>query len=202
MTATRSQLDWDSIRERLARQQAQSADAGAMDCDRLAEVFRRRARDLERRGRHEAAKATRVPVVVFRVGKELFGIPLADLKQVFPRASITRIPGKRDLLLGVANLCGAIRSVVDLSALMLTSTAHSEGGYIVLMRVAERSPALWIESLEGVAEIDLAALAAVDEVASESSGKLMRGITESRIIVLDTAAVISHVKEQLSDSEP
>jgi chemotaxis signal transduction protein len=202
MTTTRSQLDWDSIRERLARHQAQATDSGAMARDRLADVFQRRARDLERRGRHEKAQATRVPVVVFRVGKERFGIPLADLKQVFPRAPITQIPGKRDLLLGVANLCGAIRSVVDLSALLLTSTTHSEGGYIVLVRVAERSLALWIESLEGVAEIDLAALAAVDEVASESSGKLMRGITESRIIVLDTAAVINHVKEQLSGREP
>jgi chemotaxis signal transduction protein len=202
MTTTRSQLDWVSVRERLARHQAQSADAGAMDCDRLAEVFRRRARDLERRGHHETTKASREPVVVFRVGKERIGIPLADLKQIFPRAPITQIPGKSNLLLGVANLSGAIRSVVDLNALLHTAATHSEGGYIVLVHAAERFLALWTESLEGVSEIDLAALVAVDEVASESSGTFMRGISEGRIIVLDTAAILNHVKEQLSGDEP
>jgi purine-binding chemotaxis protein CheW len=201
MTATRIQLDWDSVRHRLARYQAQAADSGPEDHDRLTKVFRQRARDLERRGRHETAQAPRVPVVVFRLGKERFGIPLADLKQVFPRVSITPIPDKRDLLLGVANLNGAIRSVVDLNALLHTSTAHSEDGYIVLLRTAERSLALRIESLEGVTEVDLAALIAVDEVASGASVKLMKGIAESRIVVLDTAELISHVKEQLSGSE-
>jgi purine-binding chemotaxis protein CheW len=202
MTTARSQLDWDSVRQRLARHQAEAADSGPADRDRRADVFRRRARDLARRGRHERAKASRVPVLVFRVGTERFGVPLADLKQVFPRASITQIPGKSKLLLGVANLNGAIRSVVDLNALLHSCTTHSEAGYIVLVRAAERSLALWIESLEGVSEIDLAALVAVDEVASKASGKLMRGITESRIILLDTAAVINHVQEQLSGSEP
>ena len=137
MTTTCSQLDWDSVRERLARYQAQATDSGPMARDRLADVFRGCARDLERRGHHDTAKALRVPLVVFRVGKERFGIPLADLKQVFPHASITQIPGKSNLLLGVANLSGAIRSVIDLGALLLTSTTHSEGGYIVLVRAAE-----------------------------------------------------------------
>ena len=186
----------------MARSQAQSTDSESVDRDRLIEVFRQRARVLERRGRHEQSKVARVSVVVFRLGNERFGVPLADLKQVFPRVPITSIPGKRDLLIGVANLDGTLRSVVDLNLLLRTSTTHVEDGYVVLLRAGERSLAMWVEALDGVSEIDLATLVAIDEVASGNAGNLLRGITESRISILDTAAVISHVKEQLSGSEP
>jgi purine-binding chemotaxis protein CheW len=199
MTAIRTRIDWDIVRQRLARYQMQSVESGPADRNRLVEVFRQRARALERRGRDQTANASRVSVVVFRLGKERFGVPLVDLKQVFPRVSITPIPGKRDLLLGVANLDGTLRSVVDLNAVLNTSASDSEAGYIVLLRAAERPLALWIESLEGVSEIDLTTLVAFDEIASVKTANLVRGITESRIVILDSAAVISHVKEQLSD---
>jgi purine-binding chemotaxis protein CheW len=196
MTAMRKKIDWDSVRQRLAGYQAHAGDSRC-DRDRLVEVFRQRARDLERRKRHDTAQASQVPVVVFRLGDERFGIPLADLSQVLPCVAITPIPGKHALLLGVANLGGTLRSVVDLNALLHTSATHCDDKYIVLLRVADQSLALQIESLDGVSEIDLATLAPVDETASGATINLTRGITDNRIIVLDSTAVIGKVKEQL-----
>jgi chemotaxis signal transduction protein len=202
MTAVHAKIDWDEVRQRLARYQARLTKSEFADGDCLMEVFRRRARDLERSGRHETVPVSRVRVVVVRLGKERFGILLKDLKQVFPRVSITPIPRKRDLLLGVANLDGALRSVIDLGALLHTTGQRSDGEYVVVLRTRESAIALRVESLEGVSEIDLATLTTVDEVASGISGKLMRGITESRIIVLDTAAVVSHIKQELRGCKP
>jgi chemotaxis signal transduction protein len=202
MTATHTQIDWNGVRERLARYEVQSADCETVDRDRLVEVFRQRARELERRGRHETTKVARIAVVAFRLGNERFGVPLADLQQVFPRVPITSIPGKRDLLIGVANLDGILRSVIDLNLLLRSSTTHVEDGYLVLLRAGECSLAVSVEALDGVSEIDLDNLVAVDELISSKAGKLLKGITDNRIIILDTAAVISHVKEQLSGCEP
>jgi len=150
----------------------------------------------------DTTTVARDSIVVFRLGSERFGVPLTDLKQVFPRVPITLIPGKPKLLIGVANLDGTLRSVVDPHLLLRTSTIYIENGYVVLLRDGERSLAIWVEALDGVFEIDLATLAAVDEAASGQSGKLLKGITDNRIIILDTAAVISHVKEQLAACEP
>ena len=107
MTTTKNKIDWNSVRQRLAHFQADVGISGSVTGDRLNEVFRQRAQRLARRGRQEATQANRVPIIVFRLGNERFGIELAHVKQVFPRVSITPLPGACGLLLGVANLDGA-----------------------------------------------------------------------------------------------
>ena len=196
MKATRTKIDWDTVRLRLAASQAGAADSECLNDDQLKELFRQRALKLAERGRHEAAPASQVQVIVFRCGEERFGIPIADLSQVFPHVPVTPIPGTQTLLFGVANLNGTLRSVVDVCTLLHTSTTQSEDGHILLLRAAESLLALQVQSIEGLSQIDLASLIAVDEVASGSSRQFMKGITESRIMLLDTAELIRYVKRR------
>jgi purine-binding chemotaxis protein CheW len=196
MTSTCNRIDWDSVRESLTRFQSPTGDIGSQNRDQQNEVFRERAERLARRGRQEATRTARVPVVVFRVGNERYGIELSHVKQVFPRVPITPLPGVGGLLLGVANLNGSLRSVVDLGVLLNLSATRSDAGYVVLLRASHKFLGIWVETLEGVRQIDLAALEAVDEVASDASRRLMKGMTDDRIVVLEAKSLIERVAEQ------
>jgi purine-binding chemotaxis protein CheW len=196
MTTSCDRIDWDSVRERLTRFQSPAGDNVSQNGDRLKEVFRERAERLARRGRQDAAQSARVPVVVFRVGSERYGIELSDVKQVFPRVPITPVPGMGGLLLGVANLNGSLRSVIDLGVLLHATATRSDAGYVVLLRASGKMLGMWVEALEDVCQIDLDALEAMDDVASDPSSRLMKGMTVDRIVVLDAKSLIDSVAEQ------
>lgn len=198
MTTTIKKFNWDSVRQRLAQSQAQIDDAEYVDRDRLHDIFRQRASQLAGRQRQAVATTSRIPVVVFRIKDERYGIELTHLEQVFPRLPITPVPGTCQLILGLANLNGALRSVVDLSLLLRVPTTCTEG-HIALLRAAGRSLAVRVETFERVCEIDLNALAPMDEASSASTGRFMRGMTDNRIIVLDAKALIEHVAEQVQN---
>jgi len=195
MTTTQSKINCNSVRERLEQQQTQVGGTESVDRSRLNEVFRQRAQRLAQRGRGEATRTSRAPILVFRLGNERFGIELAHVEQVFPRVPITPLPGACELLLGVANLNGSLCSVVYPGVLLNVSATRSDAGYVVLLRAGGKLLGLWAETLEGVCRIDLERLAAVDEVASDPMRGFMRGTTDDRVLVLDATSLTEHVAE-------
>lgn len=54
-------------------------------------------------------------LVIFRVGAELFGVPIAVVQEIIRIPSITRIPQAPDFVEGVINLRGRIITVMDLN---------------------------------------------------------------------------------------
>jgi purine-binding chemotaxis protein CheW len=196
MTTKCNRIDWDAVRERLARFQSPGGDYGSQNGERRNKVFRERAERLARRGRQDAAQTARVPVVVIRVGSERYGIELSDVKQVFSRVPITHVPAMGGLLLGVANLNGTLRSVIDLGVLLRVTTKRSDAGYVLLLRASGKMLGVWVEAFEDVCQIDLDALEAMDEVATNPVGGFMRGMTNDRIAVLNTELFLDHVAER------
>ncbi len=109
---------------------------------------------------------------------------------------ITPLPGACGPLLGVANLKGSLRSVVDPAALLNMPTTRSDAGYVILLRASDKLLGLWAETIDGVCQIDLERLAAVDEVASAPIAGFVRGMADDRILVLDAKSMVEHVAEQ------
>ncbi|MEX2309751.1 MAG: chemotaxis protein CheW [Pirellulales bacterium] len=119
------------------------------------------------------------------------------MKQIFPNVPTSPIPGAYKLLLGVANLNGLLRSIVDLRVLVNLPTTPPDAGYIILLHASGKSLGVWVETLEGVSHIDLDRLTDVDGTASDSAGKLTKGTTDDRILALDATVLVEHVAEQL-----
>lgn len=59
--------------------------------------------------------ADELHLVIFRVGAELFGVPIAVVQEIIRIPSITRIPQAPDFVEGVINLRGRIITVMDLN---------------------------------------------------------------------------------------
>jgi purine-binding chemotaxis protein CheW len=190
MTGHREGIDWDDVRRRLA--ESERALERALDGDpvRLDAAYRRRAERLAAR-RTEAAPAAEesVPVLAFGIGAERYGLPLRDLEAVLPFANCTPVPGGVAELLGVTNVRGAVRSVLDLRRLLGLPEGPAGGaGYILLVRHGDQVVGLRVDSLEKAVRVATGSLVA----AAEPLGRYVKGLTPDRVIVLDAGAVLDH----------
>jgi purine-binding chemotaxis protein CheW len=83
-------------------------------------------------GRHDCDQSAkrggkRNKHLIFSLGRELFGIPLSEVKEVIGMVEITPVPNVPSFFKGIINLRGRIISVIDLKAKMGISRKTSDG---------------------------------------------------------------------------
>jgi twitching motility protein PilI len=90
-------------------------------------------RELERRGRAALADAADLPAgeewigIAFRVGPERFVVARDQVREVLPvPTTLTRVPGARSWLKGIASVRGHLLALTDLKALLGVGTAAKE----------------------------------------------------------------------------
>ena len=97
--------------------------------------------ELERRARAAIAAREGAPAAVdewvgigFRIGAERFVTSRAEVREVLPLPEhITRVPGAKPWLRGIANLRGQLLTVVDLKSFLGAGSAGSERSARVLV---------------------------------------------------------------------
>lgn len=67
-------------------------------------------------------------LVTFRVGTELFGVPISTVQEIVRVPVIARIPQSPDFVKGVINLRGRVITVVDIRTRMGQSDADATAG--------------------------------------------------------------------------
>lgn len=68
-------------------------------------------------------------------------LPRADVREVIPQAALTRVPGARPWLLGLANVRGSLLPVFDLRLLAELPAGEDQRGTRVLVFNSEQVPA-------------------------------------------------------------
>jgi twitching motility protein PilI len=90
-------------------------------------------RELERRARAATTGAETAPSgeewvgVAIRIGPERFVVPRQQVREVLPvPQALTRVPGSRSWLRGIANVRGHLLALTDVRALLGAGTASKE----------------------------------------------------------------------------
>ena len=200
MNENRKPIDWEDVKRRLVESEHALERSLNGDPNRVEAVYLRRAEQLAvRRDRSESAGET-VPVLVFGMGLERYALPLCDLMAVLPFANCTPVPGARPELLGVTNVRGEIRSVLDLRCLLeLPEAPEGRTDYILLVRHKEQVIGLRVDRLEKAERVATGTLTPAPEVGAEARGRFVKGLTPDRVIVLDTGAILDHPAFHPSD---
>lgn len=87
----------------------------------------RRAKEASARGESKGEAAEEWIGVAFRLASERFVTARADVREVLPLPSqITRIPGAKPWLRGIANVRGQLLTIVDLKAFLGAGPAHTD----------------------------------------------------------------------------
>lgn len=129
-----------------------------------------------------------VALVVFRLGKEEFGAPVLQVREVLRRENITRVPRADPDVEGVMNLRGQIVTVVDLRRRL--GFPPREGGDPRVMVVHEPGShpvGAVVDEVSEVLRVPVSGLESAPAlVMTERSERYLRGVAKvgDRIIIL------------------
>lgn len=156
-------------------------------------VLRLRARRLaESRGRDDQPGSPGQAVLCFAMAGENYALGLGDLAEVMPLTAWTPVPGQPQQLLGVVNVRGEIRPVLDLHAMLtLPAPEAGQGGYVAFLRNTPREVGVRVDSLERIRFIDAATLTRPHETANGLPQRFVAGITPDTLILLDARQILA-----------
>jgi purine-binding chemotaxis protein CheW len=171
---------------RPARLQAnETALESAGGADRMRAVLRARAAALaNEQSRHPLAPG--VPALICRLGPDRYAIELRSLAEVLPRTKCIAVPGGRPEFLGIFNLRGELRPVVDL-ARVLGYPSDGAGEFVL---ISHRQVGLRVDGIDGVREIRR------EELTRPTQSRYHLGLAPGNIVLLDIEALLSGVVGQ------
>lgn len=189
----KNKIDWDAVKQRLKQSETALDKALTVDEERIQRIFRERAEQLAARRSEVGQTRATLRILVFRLSPERYGIDLRCVTQVVPFAECTPVPESPPQLLGVTNLRGDIRSVVDLRGVLeLPAAENDAGGYILFIRNGGGQVGFRVDQIESVQSIDGGKLTVPSEGPVELPTAYLKGITPERIIVLNTEEILEH----------
>ena len=88
--------------------------------------------------------------VVFRIGAERYGLPLATVREVVPPAVMSAVPRAPVAVRGIMNLRGRVVTVVGLASLLGVPSALADGGKILILDRGRRDLGLLVSGVDGI----------------------------------------------------
>jgi purine-binding chemotaxis protein CheW len=149
--------------------------------------------------------ATESQFLVFRLGSEEFGLPIASVDEV-TRApeQITRVPGAPRFLQGVINLRGEVLPVVDQRRRFDLPPFHGDRQRqrLVVVRSELRRAGLIVDSVSEVLRMPTDGIEPAPDIAGEAR-RLVQGVVNfdgaRMVLLLDPAELLSRAERNLLD---
>lgn len=141
-------------------------------------------------------------IVLFDVGRQRYGLSLADVERVIRAVAVTPLAGAPAIIEGVINLHGAIAPVLDLRA-RFGHRARRMGvdDVLIVARAGHRQVAIRADHAVGLARIDPAELH--DPAAVTPGGALVAGIAtlpDGIVLVHDLKTFLTQAEEDQLDA--
>jgi purine-binding chemotaxis protein CheW len=142
-------IQWEEVRMRLQTNENSLRASLSESPERIRTVFRQRAVQLAKEHAANKPASRGIPALIFRLAEERYAIALQELAEVLPFQGCTQVPGTSTQFLGVINLRGELRPVIDLARVLSGSSSTDSGAVLVL----RRQGALKVDSVEDLREI-------------------------------------------------
>ncbi len=156
-----------------------------------AQVLQRRARALAQVPPAEEG-GTAVPVVVFALGQETYGIEATCVENIYPLEDLTPVPCTPDFVAGIVNLRGRILSVVDLHRFLgLEYTATGEEARVIAVHAAGLEVGLLASEVRAVRTMRLDDLQPALPTTTRVAAGYTRGVAADMVVLLDLEALLS-----------
>ncbi|RAU21534.1 chemotaxis protein [Paramagnetospirillum kuznetsovii] len=143
---------------------------------------------------------TGLDALICTIGAERYAVPLTYLSEVMPLGNWTPVPGQPQYLLGVTNLRGEIRPVIDLHSLLgLEPLATAGRGWVIFIRADGAEIGLRVDGVERIAGLDGSKLTKPHETGNGLPQRFVAGISPETLILLDIAQILA--LDVLNDSK-
>lgn len=131
--------------------------------------------------------AKSLQLVVFNIGKELYGVGIESVHEIVKVPDITEVPDAPRFLVGVINLRGRIVPVVDLrKRLNLLDTDRTKSSRVLITENDGRLVGLLVDAVSEVLKLPPDAVEAPPEMISSIGVEYITGVAkvEARLIIL------------------
>ena len=145
----------------------------------------------------EDFKAKEIQLVVFKIGKEDFGVPINQVREIVRLVPITPVPRAPQFIEGVVNLRGQILAVIDLAKrLNLASAPRSDKTRIIVVEVEDNTVGMIVDEVAEVLRLSTESIDSTPElITTEVHQKYLKGVGklgERLLILIELAEVLSH----------
>ena len=126
-------------------------------------------------------------LVIFRLGKELYGLPIAQVREIITEQNATKLPRTPVFMVGIINIRGKIVPVVELGARLGLKFTLAEGRRIVIVEVHGQEIGLIVDEVTEVLHLAASAIELPPETNDDKRAHL-RGIGKDKdrlLILLD-----------------
>lgn len=181
-------VNWEQVRSRLRASEEALEQALRAGPQRIQIAYRQRAVRLANTQNSPTAVSPGLPVIIFRLARERYAIELKDLAEVLPFTRCTPVPGAPPQFLGVINLRGELRGVLDLSQLLaLPESESTKSGFILMLRRSGLGVGLKVDSIEELHEIR------PEELTRPMQANYLKGLASGTLPLLDADKVLADV---------
>ena len=187
----REPADWPEIRRRIETVHAAIDRGFAPTAEEERSILQNRAQALAREPGAAADGAT-LEAVVFELADETYAIALAQVRYVGPLHDLTPVPGTPGFVLGIINLRGEIRTVIDLKKFFdLPDAGITELNKIILLEHGELKLGILADAIRGVRRIPLDDLQPALPTLTDIRADYLRGVTSDRLVILDPVKILA-----------
>lgn len=135
-----------------------------------------------------------VQLVVFKLGREDYGISILHVQEIKRIMDITRVPNSPDFIKGVINLRGSVLPVIDLKKrLALPPSEYTDDTRIIIVRIEEINVGLIVDGVSEVATLSSDSIEPPQTVVSGVSANYLSGVGKQEdklLILLNLEAII------------
>jgi purine-binding chemotaxis protein CheW len=181
-------IDWEVVRSRLRSSQRALEETLAESPERIDAAYRQRAILLAGEQAESGPDSLGLLVLIFQLAGERYAIEVRDVAETLPFARCTPVPGSPPQFLGMINLRGELRAVLDLGRLLgLSENGQKDSGFVLILSRQGREIGLKVDLIE-----DLSAIRP-EEFSSTGEGSYVKGIASSALMLLNVEAVLVEV---------
>ena len=158
---------------------------------KLRERAKALAREPQSAERAEAAEE-RIQVIEFLLAYERYGIESSFIREVYPLKDLTPLPCTPPFVLGIINVRGQIRSVLDIKRFFdLPQKGLTDLNQVLLVRGDDMELGILADEVLGVRSLPMSAIQPAPATLTGIRAEYLRGVTADRLILLNVAAILS-----------
>jgi purine-binding chemotaxis protein CheW len=184
----KEKLNWDQVRARLNDSQ-QSAGEKTMPPEKVKAILEERARQLAKGTDTQTGES--VPLVVFTLANETYGIATEYVREVQPLRDVTPVPCTPKFVVGVINIRGSIYSVIDIRAFFgVPKSEISETTKVILVNAIGLEVGILADDVKGATSVATSEIKPGLMVQAAAKEEYIQGVTKDMLIILNLEVLL------------
>lgn len=160
-----------------------------------AEVLRARAMALARPEQQTPSSETFLEVLEFGLARERYAVETRYVREVYPLADLTPLPGTPPFVVGIVNVRGRILPVLDIKRVFdLPEQGITDLHRIILVHGDDLELGLLADAIVGVRSIPMESVQPSLPTLTGIRQEYLKGVTAEGLVMLDLGRLLSDPK--------